>query len=103
MKPVRLAPALAPVLVMFATMVTFSVRSSNGIKDLRHGNLLDEDWLDHDPEHPHNVRHPVPLHRHRLDRLLRLLPMSHRLQSWVRSYSRVHCDHSRRRLATSTC
>jgi pimeloyl-ACP methyl ester carboxylesterase len=36
-------------------------RRSAGIKDLRHGNLLDGDWDSYDPEHPHDVRTHVPL------------------------------------------
>jgi len=35
---------------------------SAGITDLRHGSLLDEDWLDHDRfVHNHDVRRPLPL------------------------------------------
>lgn len=35
---------------------------SAGIKDLRHGNLLDEDWQSHDPDQPHpDTRQVVPL------------------------------------------
>jgi len=36
-------------------------RRSGGIKDLRHGNLVDGDWAGYDPEHPHDVRTQVPL------------------------------------------
>ncbi len=40
---------------------TLSLRSS-GIKDLRYGNLRDEDWADRDPDALlSNSRHPVPL------------------------------------------
>ena len=40
---------------------TLSLRSS-GIKDLRYGNLRDEDWTDRDPDELlQNGRHPVPL------------------------------------------
>jgi pimeloyl-ACP methyl ester carboxylesterase len=34
---------------------------SAGIKDLRHGNVLDEDWAGHASDHPHDARVPVPL------------------------------------------
>jgi pimeloyl-ACP methyl ester carboxylesterase len=35
---------------------------SAGITDLRHGSLLDEDWLDHDRfAHNHDTRQPLPL------------------------------------------
>lgn len=35
---------------------------SAGVTDLRHGNLLDEDWEGHDRfEHAQDLRHPVPL------------------------------------------
>lgn len=37
-------------------------KRSAGIKDLRHGNLLDEDWLGHHPDQPRpDKRRPVPL------------------------------------------
>lgn len=35
---------------------------SEGIKDLRHGNLLEEDWRDHHPDDPANRRTDPPLH-----------------------------------------
>jgi pimeloyl-ACP methyl ester carboxylesterase len=34
---------------------------SAGVKDLRHGNLLDEDWAPHASGHVHDVRATVPL------------------------------------------
>lgn len=35
---------------------------SDGIRDLRHGNLLEEDWRGvDDPDHPHDLRRPLPL------------------------------------------
>ena len=35
---------------------------SDGIRDLRHGNLLEDDWRDTpDPDHAHDPRRPVPL------------------------------------------
>jgi pimeloyl-ACP methyl ester carboxylesterase len=34
---------------------------SAGVKDLRHGNLLDEDWAQHASGHVNDVRAPVPL------------------------------------------
>jgi pimeloyl-ACP methyl ester carboxylesterase len=34
---------------------------SAGIKDLRYGNLLDEDWAGRASDHPHDARRPVPL------------------------------------------
>lgn len=34
---------------------------SAGIKDLRHGNLLDADWAEQDRGHTHDARTPVPL------------------------------------------
>jgi pimeloyl-ACP methyl ester carboxylesterase len=35
---------------------------SEGIKDLRHGNLLEEDWLGYHPDDPKNRRTDPPLH-----------------------------------------
>lgn len=35
---------------------------SGGIRDLRHGNLVDDDWAGHHPDDPHDRRTPVPLH-----------------------------------------
>jgi pimeloyl-ACP methyl ester carboxylesterase len=41
---------------------TFGDLRSLGIKDLRHGNLLDSDWQQvDDPDHRHDPRQPVPL------------------------------------------
>src|SRR5690606_34251233 len=34
---------------------------SAGVRDLRHGNLLDEDWMGHQPDLQHDTRTPVPL------------------------------------------
>lgn len=36
---------------------------SAGIKDLRHGNLVDEDWQGRSDHTPHDARTPVPLRR----------------------------------------
>jgi pimeloyl-ACP methyl ester carboxylesterase len=42
--------------------LTFGRQRSVGIKDLRHGNLLDEDWQGHDPDQPRpDTRRAVPL------------------------------------------
>jgi hypothetical protein len=42
-------------------LATVLSQRSGGIKDLRHGNLLDSDWDGYDPEHPHDVRTHVPV------------------------------------------
>jgi len=34
---------------------------SAGVKDLRYGNILDEDWKQHGSEHPHDPRRQAPL------------------------------------------
>jgi pimeloyl-ACP methyl ester carboxylesterase len=34
---------------------------SAGVRDLRHGNLLDEDWMGHESDLHHDTRTPVPL------------------------------------------
>ncbi|MBC7182337.1 MAG: alpha/beta hydrolase, partial [Marinobacter sp.] len=34
---------------------------SAGVKDLRHGNILDDDWQAVEPDHPHDARNPVTL------------------------------------------
>ncbi|MDN6320085.1 MAG: GPI inositol-deacylase [Marinobacter sp.] len=46
----------------YASPFAFGQHTSAGIKDLRHGNILDEDWegIDQDDFHPDN-RKPVPL------------------------------------------
>ncbi|MGO1503128.1 MAG: esterase/lipase family protein [Marinobacter sp.] len=46
----------------YASPFAFGEHTSAGIKDLRHGNLLDEDWegIDQDDFHP-DYRQPVPL------------------------------------------
>ncbi|MGO1749646.1 MAG: esterase/lipase family protein [Marinobacter sp.] len=46
----------------YASPFAFGQHTSAGIKDLRHGNLLDEDWegIDQDDFHP-DYRKPVPL------------------------------------------
>ncbi len=51
---VGISPYTAP----FARLA--KVRSA-GIKDLRHGNLLDEDWGATDPAHPRDMRRSTPL------------------------------------------
>lgn len=47
----------------YASPFALGQHTSAGIKDLRHGNLLDEDWegVDQDDLHP-DYRKPVPLH-----------------------------------------
>ena len=48
--------------VPYAEPMLFGKLRSVGIKDLRHGNLLDEDWQGRDPDAPHrDSRHVVPL------------------------------------------
>ncbi|MGB1581418.1 MAG: esterase/lipase family protein, partial [Nevskiales bacterium] len=42
-------------------LATFGDLRSSGIKDLRHGNLLESDWLNVDPDHRHDPRQAVPL------------------------------------------
>jgi pimeloyl-ACP methyl ester carboxylesterase len=54
------------VLGFFNTTATRVIRDvlntrSAGVKDLRHGNLVDQDWLDHDPDEiGNNRRIPIP-------------------------------------------
>lgn len=49
--------------VKYATPIAAFVKfRSEGIKDLRHGNLLEEDWRDHHPDDPTNWRTDPPLH-----------------------------------------
>lgn len=49
----------------FTAPLAFGRKRSAGIKDLRHGNLLDEDWQGHDPDaHGADTRQPVPLLDH---------------------------------------
>ena len=54
------------VLGRFDTTATRVIRDvlntrSAGVKDLRHGNLVDRDWLDSDADDPGNNRHaPIP-------------------------------------------
>ncbi|WP_417501602.1 esterase/lipase family protein [Marinobacter sp.] len=47
----------------YASPFALAQHTSAGIKDLRHGNLLDDDWqgIDQDDFHP-DYRKPVPLH-----------------------------------------
>ena len=48
--------------IPYAKPLVFGKRRSAGIKDLRHGNLLDEDWMGRDPDAPlPDSRIPVPL------------------------------------------
>ncbi|TDG11818.1 alpha/beta hydrolase [Seongchinamella unica] len=48
--------------VPYAEPMLFGKLRSAGIKDLRHGNLLDEDWQGHDPDAPRpDSRQAVPL------------------------------------------
>jgi len=48
--------------IAYTQPMAFGRRRSAGIKDLRHGNLLDEDWCDIDPDTVHaDSRLPVPL------------------------------------------
>ncbi|MDJ0879121.1 MAG: hypothetical protein QNI86_10950 [Halieaceae bacterium] len=48
--------------IPYAEPLLFGKQRSAGIKDLRHGNLLDEDWLGRDPDAPlPDNRVPVPL------------------------------------------
>lgn len=48
--------------IPYAEPLVFGKQRSAGIKDLRHGNLLDEDWLGRDPDAPlPDNRVPVPL------------------------------------------
>ena len=48
--------------IPYAEPLVFGKRRSAGIKDLRHGNLLDEDWRGRDPDAPlPDSRRPVPL------------------------------------------
>jgi len=37
---------------------------SAGIQDLRFGNIVEQDWADIDPRHPHDTRRPVKLPEH---------------------------------------
>jgi pimeloyl-ACP methyl ester carboxylesterase len=51
--------------VPYTAPLAFGRKRSVGIKDLRHGNLLDEDWQGHDLDtHSHDTRRPVPLLEH---------------------------------------
>ena len=48
--------------IPYTEPLAFGRLRSAGIKDLRHGDLLDEDWLDHHPDHPRpDTRRVVPL------------------------------------------
>ena len=48
--------------IPYTAPLAFGRRRSAGIKDLRHGNLLDEDWQGHDPDRPRpDTRKLVPL------------------------------------------
>lgn len=48
--------------IAYVRPLAFGRRRSAGIKDLRHGDLLDEDWRDHHPDASRpDVRRPVPL------------------------------------------
>lgn len=48
--------------IPYAEPLVFGKQRSAGIKDLRHGNLLDEDWRGRDPDAPlPDDRKPVPL------------------------------------------
>jgi pimeloyl-ACP methyl ester carboxylesterase len=49
----------------YTAPLAYGRKRSAGIKDLRHGNLLDEDWLGRDPDvHGDDNRRPVPLLDH---------------------------------------
>ncbi|HWR81211.1 MAG TPA: alpha/beta hydrolase [Pseudomonas sp.] len=45
-----------------APLTRLGMIRSSGIRDLRFGNLLDEDWQDQDEHHKHDPRLSVPLH-----------------------------------------
>lgn len=46
----------------YTAPLAFGKRRSAGIKDLRYGDLLDEDWQEHHPDHPRtDTRRTVPL------------------------------------------
>ncbi len=48
--------------IPYTAPLAFGRKRSAGIKDLRHGNLLDDDWQGHDPDsHGEDTRRPVPL------------------------------------------
>lgn len=48
--------------IPYAEPLVFGKQRSAGIKDLRYGNLLDEDWMGRDPDAPEpDNRAPVPL------------------------------------------
>jgi pimeloyl-ACP methyl ester carboxylesterase len=48
--------------IPYTAPLAFGRKRSAGIKDLRHGNLLDEDWQGHDPDsHGKDSRRSVPL------------------------------------------
>ncbi|MEZ5572764.1 MAG: hypothetical protein R3E64_12145 [Halioglobus sp.] len=48
--------------IAYTQPLAFGRRRSAGIKDLRHGDLLDEDWRDYHPDASRpDVRRPVPL------------------------------------------
>ncbi|MCB1687239.1 MAG: hypothetical protein KDI33_02080 [Halioglobus sp.] len=48
--------------IAYTQPLAFGRRRSAGIKDLRHGDLLDEDWRDHHPDASRpDTRRPVPL------------------------------------------
>ena len=48
--------------IAYTRPLAFGRRRSAGIKDLRHGDLLEEDWCDHHPDaHRPDTRRPVPL------------------------------------------
>lgn len=48
--------------IAYVEPLAFGRQRSVGIKDLRHGDLLDEDWQDHDPGQPRtDTRQSVPL------------------------------------------
>ncbi len=52
---------LAGVSPYIAPIGRFGKIRSAGVKDLRWGNILDEDWEAVEPEHPHDTRAPVRL------------------------------------------
>jgi pimeloyl-ACP methyl ester carboxylesterase len=63
----RAGHALDAAMQKFAYLKPFAIggRRSAGIKDLHHGDLLDEDWQGHPADHPRpDTRRPVPLLPH---------------------------------------